>query len=223
MAGRAANSGRAPNSGRRNFVGRIGATDRPPCATVVDDSGRARPGAASEVDDMLEAVEEDETVRIGENADIAEPGRAGRFLLAIAAFFWASIVSRREGFGGPAPVVLLENPRPGRTAVASAFLGEFGLSGAFSKSLCWVESSVAMMLAVISLDVAKRVKELTHLPSLAISEQMSKKLISYSLARPGSHLQDPSLDTSLSIQDLQYAQCGSCGVLPSSTESSTIQ
>jgi hypothetical protein len=102
---------------------------------------------------MLEAVEEEETVRIGEKVDIADPGLAGRFLLAIAAFFCASIVSLREGFGGP--VVLFENPSPGRTATVSAFLGEFGLSGAFSKSLCWVESSVAMILVVVSINALK--------------------------------------------------------------------
>ena len=36
---------------------------------------------------MFEVVEEEDTVRIGENVDIADPGLAGRFLLAIAAFF----------------------------------------------------------------------------------------------------------------------------------------
>jgi hypothetical protein len=36
---------------------------------------------------MFEAVEEEDNVRIGENVDIADPGLAGRFLLAIAAFF----------------------------------------------------------------------------------------------------------------------------------------
>ena len=138
-------AGLAANSGRRNFVGRIGATESPPCDTVVEDSCRARTGAAS--DDVFEAVEEDETVRIGENVDIAEPGRAGRFLFAIAAFFCASMVSLREGFGGP--VVLFENPKPGRGTTVSAFFGEFGLSGAFSKSLCWVASSVAMILTII--------------------------------------------------------------------------
>ena len=130
-------AGLAASSGLRNFVGRIGATERPPCDTAVDDSWRARTGAASDVDDKFEVVktvEEDETVRTGENDDIAEPGRAGKFLFAIVAFFCASMVSLREGFGGP--VELLENPRPGRVVTASAFLGELGLSGAFSKSLC---------------------------------------------------------------------------------------
>jgi hypothetical protein len=130
-------AGLAASSGRRNFVGRIGATERPPCATVVVDSWRARTGAASDADEIfetVETVEEDETVRIGENVDIADPGRAGRFLFAIAAFFCASMASLREGFGGPE--VLFENPKPGRTTTASAFLGEFGLSGAFSNSLC---------------------------------------------------------------------------------------
>jgi hypothetical protein len=84
--------------------------------------------------DVFEEVE-DETVRTGENDDIAEPGLAGKLLFAIEAFFCASIVSLREGFGGP--VVLFEKPRPGRGAtVASTFFGEFGLSGAFSRSLC---------------------------------------------------------------------------------------
>lgn len=125
-------AGLAASSGRLNFVGRMGATERPPWATVVD-SGRIRIGAISEAVGAVEAVEEDETVRMGENVDIAEPGRAGKFLLAKAAFFWASMVSLKEGFGGP--VVLLENPSPGR-ATASAFFSELGLSGATSRSLC---------------------------------------------------------------------------------------
>lgn len=124
----------------RIFVGRMGATERPPWVEVVV-SGRILTGAASEDD-----VEVEETVRTGENVDIAEPGRAGRFLLARAAFFWAAMVSLREGFGGPDPDMLLENPRPGRPALASSFLGEFGLSGAFSNSFCWVASRVAMIL-----------------------------------------------------------------------------
>lgn len=66
----------------RIFVGRIGATERPPWAEVV--SGRILTGAASEFDDEVEV---EETVRTGENADMAEPGRAGRFLLAMAALF----------------------------------------------------------------------------------------------------------------------------------------
>lgn len=76
----------------------------------------------------METVDEDETVRTGEKLDIAEPGRAGKFLLAIRAFFWAIIASLTEGFGGP---VLFENPSPGLAATGAAFLGEFGLSGAF--------------------------------------------------------------------------------------------
>ncbi len=96
------------------------------------DSGRALTGAASE---EAEAVEDVETVLTGENVDMAEPGLAGRFLVAaMAAFFWANIVSLKEGFGGP--LVLFEKPIPGRGAIASAFFGELGLSGAFSNSLC---------------------------------------------------------------------------------------
>lgn len=138
MAGRAVSSGRGAG---RNFVGRIGATESPPWETVVDSDLTLADGAFDEV----EAVEEVETFRIGEKLDIAEPGRAGMFLLAaMAAFFCASIVSRRDGFGGPE--VLLEKPKPGR-ATASGFLGEFGLSGAFSSSLCCVASNVAMILS----------------------------------------------------------------------------
>jgi hypothetical protein len=106
-------------------------------------SGRILTGAASEADE----VEVEETVRIGDNADIAEPGRAGRVLLARAAFFWAAIVSLSEGLGGA--VVLLEKLEPGRLLAASAFLGEFGLSGAFSSNLCWVASRVAIILTTI--------------------------------------------------------------------------
>lgn len=80
-------AGLAGMSGRRNFVGRMGATESPPCATVVDDSGRTLTGGASAVNDVLEAIEELDTVRIGENVDIADPGLVGRFLFAMAAFF----------------------------------------------------------------------------------------------------------------------------------------
>jgi hypothetical protein len=116
-----------------NFVGRIGATERPPWDTNVD-SGRFLTGPASVVDEEADAVDDDETVRTGENADIAEPGRAGKFLLARAAFLWAAMVSLREGFGGP--VVLFEKPSGRGSTACAAFLGEFGLSGAFSSSLC---------------------------------------------------------------------------------------
>jgi hypothetical protein len=125
----------------------MGATESPPCETVLD-SGLILTGAAA-ASEPPEAVEEFETVLIGENEDMAEPGRAGRFLFAIAAFFWAIIVSLKEGFGGP--VVLFENPSPGRTAgAASAFFGEFGLSGAFSRSLCCVDSSAAMIASAFA-------------------------------------------------------------------------
>lgn len=64
-------------------MGRMGATERPPWATVVD-SGRGLTGPTSDDADTLDDVE---TVRIGEKVDIAEPGRAGIFLLAKTAFF----------------------------------------------------------------------------------------------------------------------------------------
>ena len=59
------------------------------------------------------------------------------------------MVSRNDGFGGP--VVLLENPKPGRAPTAtSGFLGEFGLPGAFSNSLCCVGSWPAEILESVS-------------------------------------------------------------------------
>ena len=127
-------------SGRLNFVGRIGATDKPPCVFTAG-SGRCFDEAASVFVDIVEEVE---TVRTGVKEDIAEPGRAGKFLVAMVAFFCASMVSLREGFGGP--FVLFEKPKPGRGLLASTFGGEFGLSGACSRSLCCVASRALMIL-----------------------------------------------------------------------------
>ena len=73
---------------------------------------------------------------------MADPGRGGRFLPAMAAFFCASIVSRRLGFD--VDMVLFDKPSPGRTA-PSAFLGEFGLCGSFLSSFWAVGSSASMM------------------------------------------------------------------------------
>lgn len=50
------------------------------------DSWRDLTGA-SEAIEFVEAVEDDETVRIGEKLDMADPGRVGKILVAIAAFF----------------------------------------------------------------------------------------------------------------------------------------
>jgi hypothetical protein len=54
---------------------------------VAEGSGLFRAVGASDATDAIEAVELFETVRTGENVDIADPGRAGVFLAAIAAFF----------------------------------------------------------------------------------------------------------------------------------------
>lgn len=124
----------------------MGATESPPCETAAEGSGRALVVGPSEIFDVADDTEAVEAMRTGENVDIAEPGRAGIFLAAKAAFFWAIIVSRRESFGGP--VVLLEKPSPGRAATGSAFFGEFGLFGSFSNSLCCGASSVAIMLSM---------------------------------------------------------------------------
>jgi hypothetical protein len=115
VAGRAATSGLL-------LAGRTGAPVIPPARV---DSGRVRTVVV--VDVATEACDELDAVRVGEKWDIAEPGRTGMFLVAMAAFFWANIVSRRLGLG---PMVLLDSPNPGRT-VASAFLGELGLFGSF--------------------------------------------------------------------------------------------
>jgi hypothetical protein len=72
---------------------------------------------------------------------MAEPGRAGRFLAARFALFWAIIVSLRLGF--PADIVLFDRPKPGRGA--SPFLGELGLLGSLLRSFCAVESRSSMM------------------------------------------------------------------------------
>lgn len=42
--------------------------------------------------------------------------------------------------------MLLEKPNPGRADTGSVFLGEAGLAGSISNSLCWVASSVAIIL-----------------------------------------------------------------------------
>lgn len=98
------------------------------------DSGRGRTGPESPPVDIVEDVEEDETFRIGENEDIADPGLAGRFLFAMTAFFWANMASLKDGFAGPD--VLFEKPGPGRAVVFCCFFGELGLSGALSSNLC---------------------------------------------------------------------------------------
>ena len=73
---------------------------------------------------------------------MADSGRAGRFLVAWAAFFCANIVSLNEGLP---PMVLFDSPKPGRAA-GSAFFGEFGLFGSFCSSFCAVASSPFMIL-----------------------------------------------------------------------------
>src|SRR3954468_19749417 len=82
---------------------------------------------------------------------MAEPGRAGMFLVAaMAAFFCASIVSLRLGFD--AVMVLLERPSPGRAVAAplSGFLGEFGLLGSFWSSFCAVPSRPFMIASALA-------------------------------------------------------------------------
>ncbi len=125
----------------------MGATESPPWDTVLEGSGRDLGAGFSDKFDVFEGSDAVETVLIGENDDIADPGRAGIFLAASVAFFCANMVSRSEGLGGP--VVLLENPKPGRETEESAFLGELGLAGSISNSLCWVVSNVDIMLRIL--------------------------------------------------------------------------
>jgi hypothetical protein len=54
---------------------------------VAEGSCRFRAAGASEAAEVIEVVELFDAMRIGENVDIADPGRAGVFLAAIAAFF----------------------------------------------------------------------------------------------------------------------------------------
>lgn len=88
MAGLAI-SGRA-----RGLVGRIGATERPPCDTDVkeDDeaSGRTLELPFSTFVALPFGAEAEEVLRGGAGdakLDMADPGRAGKFFAAIAAFF----------------------------------------------------------------------------------------------------------------------------------------
>ena len=135
-------AGLAASSGRR-FVGRIGATDMPPEFTARVDSGRWRGlmgFTGSEAPELPLAL-----FLTGEKADMADPGRAGRFLVArLAAFFCAITVSLREGL--PDPMVLFESPIPGRLGGTAPFLGELGLFGSFCRSFCAVESRLSITL-----------------------------------------------------------------------------
>ena len=126
-------AGLAASSGRR-FVGLMGATDMPPEFTARVGSGRWRSLTGFEGSGAPEVPLE--PFLTGEKADMAEPGRAGRFLVARAAFFCAITVSLREGL--PAPMVLFESAGPGRVAGAVGALlgGEFGLLGSFCRSFC---------------------------------------------------------------------------------------
>lgn len=127
-------------SGRFLAPGRTGAPDRPPAL------GRVA------VDGAVEACEVPDTVRVGRGGDIsmADPGlgRDGSMaepgLAAMAAFLAANMVSRMEGL--LVPIVLLENPIPGRTVAGSVRLGAFGLCGSFWSSFCAVESKLSMIL-----------------------------------------------------------------------------
>lgn len=131
-------------------LGLTGAPDRPPIlvrVVVVE-------GGAIEEFEALEAVDPSLGFRGGENS-IAESGlgRDGSMAepgLDIAARC-ALIASLMDGL---VPIVLRENPMPGRTVpVASGRLGVFGLFGSFSKSFWAVGSRVSMSLYFMSVEI----------------------------------------------------------------------
>jgi len=129
-------------------LGLTGAPDRPPIlGRVVEVEG----GAMEEFE-ALEVVDPNLGFRGGENS-IAEPGlgRDGSMAepgLDIAARC-ALMASLMDGLAPP--IVLRENPRPGRTVpVASVRRGVLGLFGSFSKSFWAVGSRVSMSLYCVS-------------------------------------------------------------------------
>lgn len=110
-------------------LGLTGAPDKPPIlGRVAADGAAARPQALEAPDAVLMFRGGENSIAdpgLGRDASMAEPG------LEIAARC-AFMVSRMEGL---VPIVLRENPMPGRTVdVASARLGVFGLLGSFSNS-----------------------------------------------------------------------------------------
>lgn len=129
--------------GRGGITGRLtgltGAPNKPPAfGRVPVDGAFMEP----------EALEAPDTVRIGRGGEnsIAEPGLGRDASMAepgldIAAL-WALMVSRIEGL---VPIVLRENPKPGRTA-GSDGPGDFGLFGSFSSSFRAVPSRLSMIL-----------------------------------------------------------------------------
>lgn len=121
--------GRGGMFGAVLVLGLTGAPDKPPTL------GRGALVGAAVRPDALEAPDAVRMFRGGENS-IAEPGLGRDASMAepgldIAAR-WAFIVSLMEGL---VPIVLRENPIPGRAGpVASVRLGVFGLLGSFSNS-----------------------------------------------------------------------------------------
>lgn len=131
--------GRGGIAGR--LTGRTGAPDNPPAfGRVPVDGAVVEPGA----------LDVPETVRIGRGGEnsIAEPGlgreasmaEPGRDIAALCAL----IVSLIEGL---VPIVLRENPKPGRTAGSDAG-GALGLFGSRSSSFRAVPSRLSMILMV---------------------------------------------------------------------------
>lgn len=133
----------------RLLAGLIGAAEMPACdlpvVSALDRVDAAAAVGAAVAEDDIDTLEEPDTVRTGVTVAIAEPGRAGRVLVAIA-LFWAIIASLNEGLG-PVPIVLLDKPKPGRaTGSDFAIAVEFGLFGSFCSSFWAVESSPSMIL-----------------------------------------------------------------------------
>ena len=150
MAGRAAISGLL-------LPGLIGAPDIPPAEPSMADSGLVRTGAVA-----AGACEEPDPVPADEKCDIAEPGRAGTVLVAIARR-WAIIASRTLGFD--VPMVLFDKPKPGR-APPSGFLGDLGLLGSFCSSLAAVASSPLMIDSALAGQMPAKVQYVARIFSL---------------------------------------------------------
>jgi hypothetical protein len=126
----------------------MGATDIPLALTEMVGSAlvRVAVGRVDELEGWDEVDEDVDVVLTGEKWDMADPGRAGRFFVAIVAFFWAIMVSLRLGLLGP--MVLFDSPRPGRAD--STFWVGLGLLGSLFSSFWAVPSRSAMMALALA-------------------------------------------------------------------------
>jgi hypothetical protein len=174
VAGLGANSGRL-------LAGLIGAADIPACDFP---NVSALDRVAETVAVLAEVVvtpDEPDTVRTGDTAAMAEPGRGGKFF-AVRALFWAIMVSLSEGLE-LVPIVLFEKPSPGRGA-GSDLTVAFGLCGSFCNNFWAVPSRPSMILSHAvsdrkSLNVCR--DKLTSQPAQAKWQRTSSRFLAYAL------------------------------------------